>query len=144
MASMFSLPSSLVCAGGGGLSDRVGARRVMSLVLGGCLAACVLLSVPRMDIESPGRGVTAMRPGTVTAVDATSVTVGTDCYALRPMSGDWRATRDTGMLVEPRKAFWQEAVVTLAIGSAGASSWRAASRPSTSRPTSPSSPDCCL
>lgn len=42
MASMFSLPSSLVRAVGGWLSDRFGARRVMYLVLAACLLSCAL------------------------------------------------------------------------------------------------------
>ena len=47
MASSFSLPSSLVRAVGGWLSDKWSARRVMYIVLSGCAIACVLLSVPR-------------------------------------------------------------------------------------------------
>ena len=111
MASMFSLPSSLVRAVGGWLSDKIGARRVMYLVLGVCFGACVLLSVPRMDVQSPGRGVMAKRAGVVTAVDAAGITVGADRYALQPVPAAWLATRDSGMLILPSKAFWQEPAV---------------------------------
>lgn len=111
MASMFSLPSSLVRAGGGWLSDRVGARRVMYVVLATCLSSCALLSVPRMDIESPGRGLMAKRAGVVTAVGDDGIVVGTDRYALQPVPRDWLAARDTGMLILPRKAFWQAPIV---------------------------------
>ena len=70
MASSFSLPSSLVRAAGGWLSDKYGARKVMYVVLTVCAAGCLLLSVPRMDVESPGRGVMASRPGKLgTAVE---------------------------------------------------------------------------
>jgi NNP family nitrate/nitrite transporter-like MFS transporter len=111
MASMFSLPSSLVRAGGGWLSDRIGARRVMYAVLATCLLSCALLSVPRMDIESPGRGLMAKRAGVVTAVGEDSIVVGADRYALQPVPRDWLSARDAGMLILPRKAFWQEPTV---------------------------------
>jgi MFS transporter, NNP family, nitrate/nitrite transporter len=111
MASMFSLPSSLVRAAGGWLSDRVGARRVMHAVLATCLLSCALLSVPRMDVESPGRGLMATRPGTVTSVASDSIVVGGDRYAVQPVPREWLAARDAGMLIMPRKAFWQEPVV---------------------------------
>jgi NNP family nitrate/nitrite transporter-like MFS transporter len=113
MASMFSLPSSLVRALGGWLSDRIGARRVMYGVLSMCVVACTLLSVPRMDVQSPGRGLMARRAGVVTSVEPAGIVVGEDRYALEPVPSDWLATRNTGMLVLPRKAFWQEPVVTI-------------------------------
>ena len=111
MASMFSLPSSLVRALGGWLSDRLGARRVMYGVLATCALACALLSVPRMDIQSPGRGLMAKRAGRVTSVTPSAIVVGEDRYAVEPVPTDWLASRDTGLLVLPRKAFWQEPAV---------------------------------
>jgi NNP family nitrate/nitrite transporter-like MFS transporter len=112
MASMFSLPSSLVRAIGGWLSDRIGARRVMYLVLSTCLLSCALLSVPRMDIQSPGRGLMAKRAGTVASVAPDAIVVGPDRYAVQPVPTDWLASRDTrGVLILPRKAFWQEPIV---------------------------------
>ncbi len=44
LAGAFSLPSSLVRAGGGWLSDKIGARTVMYWVLSACLLGCVALS----------------------------------------------------------------------------------------------------
>jgi NNP family nitrate/nitrite transporter-like MFS transporter len=111
MASSFSLPSSLVRAAGGWLSDTYGARRVMYVVLTVCAAGCLLLSVPRMDVESPGRGVMAARPGVVTAVDAESITVGDVRYPLQRVPEEWLARRDASTLVLPTKAFWQMPVV---------------------------------
>ena len=113
MAASFSLPSSLVRAAGGWLSDRYGARRVMYVVLTVCAAGCLLLSVPRMDVESPGRGVMAVRPGVVTAVDSESITVGETRYQLQRVPGEWLARRDASALVLPTKAFWQTPVVSV-------------------------------
>ena len=111
MASTFSLPSSLVRAAGGWLSDRYGARRVMYIVLTGCTAGCVLLSVPRMDVESPGRGVMAAKAGAVTAVDAESITVDALRYPLQRVPEQWLAQRDASALILPTKAFWQTPAV---------------------------------
>jgi MFS transporter, NNP family, nitrate/nitrite transporter len=111
MASTFSLPSSLVRAAGGWLSDKYGARRVMYVVLTGCAAGCLLLSVPRMDVESPGRGVMASKPGTVTAVDPDGITVGDVRYPLRRVPEQWLAQRDASALILPTKAFWQTPAV---------------------------------
>ena len=111
MASTFSLPSSLVRAAGGWLSDKYGARRVMYVVLTGCTAGCLLLSVPRMDLESPGRGVMATKPGIVTRVDPESITVDEMRYPLRSVPEQWLAQKDATALVLPTKAFWQTPVV---------------------------------
>ena len=113
MASSFSLPSSLVRAAGGWLSDKYGARRVMYVVLTVCAAGCLLLSVPRMDVESPGRGVMAVRSGVVTAIDGESITVGETRYPLQRVPEEWLARRDASALVLPTKAFWQTPVVSV-------------------------------
>ncbi len=57
-ASMFSLPSGVIRALGGWLSDRFGGREVMYWVLGLSTLISLLVIVPKMDIYSPGRGVT--------------------------------------------------------------------------------------
>lgn len=111
MAASFSLPSSLVRAVGGWLSDRYGARRVMYVVLSTSAAGCILLSVPRMDIQSPGRGVMAQRAGVVTAVLPDAIEVDEQRYPLQRVPEEWLATRDVRTLVLPAKAFWQEPAV---------------------------------
>jgi NNP family nitrate/nitrite transporter-like MFS transporter len=111
MASIFSLPSGLVRALGGWMSDRFGARRVMYWVLGSCAACCALLIVPRMEIELPGKGVMAARPGVVTAVTDEAVVVDERKYALRSMPVPFGDVSDAGMLVLPAKAFRQKPVV---------------------------------
>ena len=111
MASSFSLPSSLVRAVGGWLSDKWSARRVMYVVLSVCALACVLLSVPRMDIESPGRGIMARKPGIVSSVDSRAILVGDVRYPLQPVPRQWLEARDSSALILPSKAFWHEPVV---------------------------------
>lgn len=83
MAAMFSLPSSLMRAVGGWLSDRHGPRVVMYWVLGACVAGFALLSIPRMDIETPGEGIMAQRAGTVTVVTPERLVIEGVPYPLR-------------------------------------------------------------
>ena len=113
MAAVFSLPSGVVRAIGGYLSDRFGARRVMYWVLTSCLVCCTLLIVPRMTIESPGKGVMAKRAGVVTATGKDAIVVGETRYPLRPPDEKVLhagASHDQ-ILVFPRSANWQEPVV---------------------------------
>jgi NNP family nitrate/nitrite transporter-like MFS transporter len=51
LAAVFSLPSGVIRAFGGWMSDRLGARAVMYWILGTCLAGCLLLCLP-LDIVS--------------------------------------------------------------------------------------------
>ncbi len=111
MAAIFSLPSGVTRALGGWISDRIGARRVMYMVLGSCLAGCALLCVPRMDIESPGPGVSSVRAGTVEFVSDTLIRVDQRDYALRPEPESWRAHHEHTIIVLPSGEFWHEPVV---------------------------------
>ncbi len=113
MAAIFSLPSGVVRALGGYWSDKWGARQVMYLVLGSCLIACILLIIPKMDIESPGKGVMAKRAGTVTAVTDDEVVVGTTHYPFIPngITEDESDRRRSGTLILPTSSSYQEAVV---------------------------------
>lgn len=109
LASIYTLPSGVIRALGGWLSDEFGARTVMYWVLGGCAVACFLLIVPRMDIYAPGEGVMAAAPGTVSQVSSDAVVVGENRYELRPEPA--MAAFDERTLVFPKSRFWQEAVV---------------------------------
>jgi NNP family nitrate/nitrite transporter-like MFS transporter len=113
MAAIFSLPSGVIRALGGYMSDHWGARRVMYWVLGSCLICCGLLIVPRMEIESPGKGVMAKRGGTVTVVSDTSIQVDETNYALRTSQGKTltHEQRISDVLVLPTVAMWQEPAV---------------------------------
>lgn len=114
MASIFSLPSGVIRALGGWLSDKWGARTVMYAVLGSCLVCTVMLSIPRMDIESPGQGVMSLKKGTVTAVKSTEVRVDDKVYNLRVRQDDkilsiFKDSPET--IIWPTFASWQEPVV---------------------------------
>lgn len=111
MASIFSLPSGVVRAFGGWLSDRNGARSIMYWVFGTCLVCFVLLFVPRMDIESPGQGVMADKGGTVTEVTAERIVAGGKEYALLPPPAQGSKVMEEGTLVWPTFTFWQEPAV---------------------------------
>ena len=67
-ASMFSLPSGVIRALGGWMSDKFGGRQIMYWVLGASTVISLMLMVPKMEIQSPGRGVMAKRAGVVQAV----------------------------------------------------------------------------
>lgn len=108
LTSIFSLPSGLIRALGGWMSDRLGARSTMYWVLGVCAVGCLLLVAPRMDITAPGEGVMAIQAGTVTRVDATRVVVGETAYPLRSERG---ALEQEGTVIWPRSEAWQEPVV---------------------------------
>lgn len=111
IASAFSLPSGLIRAVGGWLSDKVGARTVMYWVFGGCVVICTILAIPRMQIESTGRGVSAKSAGVVTRIDADSLHVGDVSYPLTAAPDLQPAQRDHGTQFVPSVATWHEVVV---------------------------------
>lgn len=110
LASLFSLPSGLIRAAGGWLSDRFGARAVMYWTFGLSLFACAALMVPRMTIESPGPSVIAQFGGTVTEVSPERIVVGATAYPLRVKDREPEVRNDR-ILVLPQSRFWQTAVV---------------------------------
>jgi len=110
-ASAFSLPSGVIRALGGWMSDRFGGRAVMYWVLGASVLISFLVIIPKMDIYSPGRGVMAKRNGTVTAVTADAITLGDSVYAIKPKPEPIENYTDDRMLVFPTKQTWQEPVV---------------------------------
>ena len=112
LASIFSLPSGVIRALGGYLSDRHGARRVMYWVLSSCLVCCALLIVPRMEIHSPGKGIIAKRGGTVTSVSPSEIVVGDLRYPVKP-NAEAREDNEQGVLVLPTLSTWQEPVVAV-------------------------------
>jgi NNP family nitrate/nitrite transporter-like MFS transporter len=113
MAAIFSLPSGVIRALGGFMSDHWGARRVMYIVLGSCLICCALLIVPRMDIESPGKGIMSVRAGNVTSVTSSEIIVDDLRYELRSSDGQTLTDeqKNDGTLVWPTSRWWQEPVV---------------------------------
>jgi len=119
LAACNSLPSGVIRAMGGWMSDRWGARTVMYWVLGSSLICCILLIVPQMDIRAPGSGVMAGAAGTVLEVSNYQVVVRAtktgreQTYVLRPKSGELvsEEERVKNVLVLPRSTTWQEPVV---------------------------------
>lgn len=118
LAACNSLPSGVIRAAGGWMSDHWGARTVMYWVFGLSLLCCGLLVVPQMDIISPGSGLMAPAAGKVVSVTPDQIVVetkrrGTQTYALRVKSGELvtAAERREGVLILPRVASWQEPVV---------------------------------
>lgn len=112
LASVFSFPSGVMRAAGGWMSDRWGARRVMFWVLvTSCLISFTVI-IPKMEILSPGRGIMASRPGTVTAVSPESLTVDDQVYPLVAKLKT-SANLDEKLLVLPTKETWQEPVVVV-------------------------------
>ncbi|GLH72278.1 hypothetical protein GETHLI_07800 [Geothrix limicola] len=110
LASLFSLPSGLIRAAGGWMSDRFGARTVMYWTFGLSIFACAALMVPRMSIESPGPSVLAQFGGVVTEVHPGHITVGETTYPLRTKAAE-PELRNEQMLVLPQSRFWQSPVV---------------------------------
>lgn len=118
LAACNSLPSGVIRALGGWMSDVWGARLVMYWVLGLSLICCLLLIVPQMDIHAPGSGIMARGGGKVTAVNPTEIVVdspklGEIKYPLQPKAGDLVTAeeRHSGMLILPRAMSWQEPAV---------------------------------
>ena len=112
MAAIFSFPSGLIRAFGGYLSDKWGARKTMYWVLTTCLICCAMLVVPKMDIESPGRGVNARRSGKVTSVSDVGIQVDDRTYpVMASVKEDTDGLDRDGMLVLPTFEYWQEPVV---------------------------------
>ena len=111
MAAIFSLPSGVIRAIGGWMSDTWGARIVMYGVLISCLVSAILLSVPRMDIQSPGQGVMSLNDGVVTRVTGSSIVVGVQEYKLKQKEEKdiiTIADENKDLLIWPTFAFWQE------------------------------------
>lgn len=120
LASVNSLPSGLVRAVGGWMSDKLGARAVMFGVFAVCIVCCALLIVPQMDIRSPGSGVQATLAGKVTEVTDKAIVVespklGPKSYALVAKQGEvaTEEERRDRLLVLPRWQTWQEPAVTV-------------------------------
>ncbi len=118
LAACNSLPSGVIRAFGGWLSDKFGARTVMYWVLGSSLVCCLLLIVPQMDIRSPGSGIMARAAGEVTGVSDSKIVVRPKVgeprkYDLKRKEGELvsEEERASRVLVLPRSMSWQEPVV---------------------------------
>lgn len=110
LASAFSLPSGVIRALGGWMSDQWGARQVMYWVLGLSVAISFMLVIPKMEIYSPGEGILAQRPGVVTEVTDTRIVVDDQVYLLEQRDKDF-SDLDDSIVIFPTKDTWQEPAV---------------------------------
>jgi len=110
LAALFSFPSGVIRALGGWLSDKWGARKVMYWVLGTSVLISFMAIVPKMEIYSPGRGIMATKPGTVSSVSEAEVVVDGKIYPVlvRP---EVLEAGDESVLILPISEVWQEVVV---------------------------------
>lgn len=106
LTSFFSLPSGLIRALGGYLSDKFGARKVMYWVLLSSLVISGLLMLPKMNIMTPGKGVTAKKSGVVTITDAGNITLNQELVAIvaKPEISENKS-------IFPQAYSWQEIAV---------------------------------
>ncbi|MCD9577112.1 MFS transporter [Flavobacterium soyae] len=105
-ATMFSLPSGVIRAFGGYLSDKFGARKVMYWVLGSSVILSALLAVPKMEITTAGPGVLATKKGTITAVTNDNIKIGETDFAVAQ-----KKENNTENAIFPTSTSWQQVVV---------------------------------
>jgi NNP family nitrate/nitrite transporter-like MFS transporter len=106
-ATLFSLPSGVIRAFGGYLSDKFGARKVMYWVLSSSVILSSLLMIPKMEITTTGPGVLATKKGTITMVSEDKVKIGETDF---PITKKVDATATNSIF--PTRTSWQQVVVT--------------------------------
>lgn len=106
-ATMFSLPSGIIRAFGGYLSDKYGARKVMYWVLGSSIVISFLLMFPKMEVFTAGPGVLAAKTGVVTEISAAEIKI--DGKAQKVNTKVVLEDKNTSIL--PVRKSWQEVVV---------------------------------
>jgi NNP family nitrate/nitrite transporter-like MFS transporter len=109
-AALFSFPSGVIRALGGWMSDKFGARKVMYWILAASVLISFMVTVPRMEVYSPGKGVMARRDGMITEVSEVAVVVDGKAYPLVERPAEVVGS-DDGVLVFPKKQAWQVPVV---------------------------------
>ncbi len=112
LTMMFSLPSGVIRAVGGWMSDKWGARPVMYWILGITLGAAILNIAPPMDIYTSGAGVTAAQAGTVTEVTPDEIILsGGQSYQLKTRPDTESFDRDNDNVILPVLTRWHEPLV---------------------------------
>lgn len=110
-ASLFSLPSGVIRALGGWMSDKFGARKVMFGVFKWSIAISALLMIPKMEIFSPGKGINATQKGTVAEVTETAVVMENGkIYTYSPKTAQQEIKAEKAPIF-PKKSSWQEPFV---------------------------------
>ncbi|KAA3610143.1 MAG: NarK/NasA family nitrate transporter [Calditrichaeota bacterium] len=111
-AALFSFPSGVIRALGGWMSDHWGARKVMFWVLATSVIISLMLTIPRMDIYSPGRGIMNTKSGKVTFVSDELIKVDEKSYPVISKSNKNKII-DNQLLIFPTKEVWQEPMVKI-------------------------------
>jgi MFS transporter, NNP family, nitrate/nitrite transporter len=113
IATIFSLPSGVIRAFGGWLSDRYGSPVLMYRVFLVTSLVCVIMAIPKMDVTSSGIGVSNGKPGFVKAVNKEFIEVDGQNYHLSPAPARTPAEIDRGKDDKyfPVITRWHEAVV---------------------------------
>ncbi|KUJ59665.1 MFS transporter [Flavobacteriaceae bacterium CRH] len=106
-ATMFSLPSGVIRAFGGYLSDKYGARKVMYWVLGSSIIISFLLMFPKMEIFTAGPGVMATNNGVVTKIAEDVVIVNGKVHYINKKEN----SENHAETIFPVKTSWQEIIV---------------------------------
>lgn len=109
-AALFSLPSGIIRALGGWMSDKFSPRKVMFWVLGISTIVSLMLVMPKMEIYSPGRGIMAKRAGTVTEITQNNIIIDNEKYGLTEKSGELDNVAES-TLIWPKKESWHEPMV---------------------------------
>ena len=110
LTSIFSLPAGIVRALGGWLADKFGPRKVMYYVFSASIILSFLLIFPRMEIYSPGSGITAAKSGVVTFVSETEIILNDQKYSLIKKAQEYYHKSDA-TLVLPQIETWHEPIV---------------------------------
>lgn len=105
-ATMFSLPSGVIRAFGGYLSDKFGARKVMYWVLSSSVVLSALLMIPKMEVTTAGPGVMASKKGIVTQISPSNVQVDGENFSI-----DSKPETAARASILPTKSTWQKVVV---------------------------------
>ena len=106
-ATLFSLPSGVIRAFGGYLSDKFGARKVMYWVLSSSVILSALLMIPKMEIITAGAGIMAKKAGVVTAINTNNIQVDQNNFPITE-----KKTQQTSNNIFPTKSSWQKIIVT--------------------------------
>lgn len=106
-ATLFSLPSGVIRAFGGYLSDKFGARKVMYYVLSSSVILSAFLMVPKMEIFTAGPGIMAVQKGVVTSVSPTHIQIDKKDFAINSKPSE---TADEESIF-PTKTSWQQVIV---------------------------------
>jgi len=112
LAMLFSLPSGVIRAAGGWMADKWGGRVLLYWIFAITLVVLALLIVPPMDIYSPGGGMTAAKPGTVTEVTSSAIVLSEgQRYELKQKPETATLDRRDENLILPVFTQWHESVV---------------------------------